>query len=171
MILHASLAPTLAEVLPTLDSPPDVLLQVADESGNPLLPGAEWYEEALAASSPEGAPVEPSPDDLYILYTGGTTGMPKGVLWRQHDIFMAAMGGRQVGTWKIVTSYEGLTERLAREPPGAPADPAPAHARRGAVGLLHADGAGGDAALPRRDAPGRPRRRLERRRAREGATP
>jgi 3-oxocholest-4-en-26-oate---CoA ligase len=113
MILHSSLAPTLAEVLPTLDTPPEVLLQVRDESGTPLLPGAEWYEEALAASSPEGAPVEPSPDDLYVLYTGGTTGMPKGVLWRQHDIFMAAMGGRKVGTWEVVTSYEDITTRLA----------------------------------------------------------
>jgi acyl-CoA synthetase (AMP-forming)/AMP-acid ligase II len=117
MILHSSLAPTLAEVLPTLDSPPEVLLQVEDESGNPLLPGAVWYEEALAASSPEGPPVEPSPDDLYVLYTGGTTGMPKGVLWRQHDIFMAAMGGRQVGSWKVVNSYEELTERLAESFP------------------------------------------------------
>ncbi len=113
LVLHSSLAPTFAEVLPTLKEAPDVLLQVDDESGNALLPGAEWYEEALAKSSPDGAPVEPSPDDLYILYTGGTTGMPKGVLWRQHDIFMAAMGGRKVGTWEVVTSYEGLTERLA----------------------------------------------------------
>jgi acyl-CoA synthetase (AMP-forming)/AMP-acid ligase II len=117
MILHSSLAPTLAEVLPTLDSPPDVLLQVEDESGHPLLPGAVWYEEALAAASPEGAPIDPSPDDLYVLYTGGTTGMPKGVLWRQHDIFMAAMGGRKVGTWERVQSYEGLTERLAESTP------------------------------------------------------
>ena len=45
LILHASLAPTLAEVLPTLDTPPDVLLQVDDESGNDLLPGAVPYEE------------------------------------------------------------------------------------------------------------------------------
>ncbi len=112
MILHSSLAPTLAEVLPTLDAPPDVLLQVGDEPGHGLLPGAVWYEEALAASSPDGAPVDPSPDDLYILYTGGTTGMPKGVLWRQHDIFMAAMGGRKVGTWEVVTSYEDITTRL-----------------------------------------------------------
>ena len=112
MILHSSLAPTIAEVLPTLEAPPDVLLQVEDESGHPLLPGAAWYEEALAASSAEGPPVDPSPDDLYILYTGGTTGMPKGVLWRQHDIFMAAMGGRKVGTWEIVTSYQGLIDRL-----------------------------------------------------------
>jgi fatty-acyl-CoA synthase len=117
LVLHSSLAPTFSEVLPTLDSPPDVLLQVEDASGNPLLPGAEWYEEALSKSSPEGAPVDPSPDDLYILYTGGTTGMPKGVLWRQHDIFMAAMGGRKVGTWEIVTSYEGITERLAESFP------------------------------------------------------
>jgi fatty-acyl-CoA synthase len=104
-------------VLPTLKEPPDVLLQVEDESGNPLLSDAEWYEEALSKSSPDGAPVEPSPDDLYILYTGGTTGMPKGVLWRQHDIFMAAMGGRKVGTWEIVTSYEGIVERLAESFP------------------------------------------------------
>src|SRR5271165_4087794 len=117
LILHASLAPTLADMLPTLDSPPDVLLQVPDESGHALLPGAEWYEEALSKSSPDGPPVNPSPDDLYILYTGGTTGMPKGVLWRQHDIFMAAMGGRKVGTWEILTSYEGLTERLGESMP------------------------------------------------------
>ncbi len=117
LVLHSSLAPTFAEVLPTLKEAPDVLLQVFDDSGNGLLPGAEWYEEALSKSSPDGAPVEPSPDDLYILYTGGTTGMPKGVLWRQHDIFMAAMGGRKVGTWEVVTSYEGLTERLAESFP------------------------------------------------------
>jgi 3-oxocholest-4-en-26-oate---CoA ligase len=117
LVLHSSLAPTFAEVLPTLDSPPDVLLQVEDESGHPLLEGAEWYEEALSKSSPEGAPVDPSPDDLYVLYTGGTTGMPKGVLWRQHDIFMAAMGGRKVGTWEVVTSYEGIVQRLAESFP------------------------------------------------------
>ena len=117
LVLHSILAPTFAEVLPTLDAPPDVVLQVADESGHGLVGGAAWYEEALAASSPQGPPVDPSPDDLYILYTGGTTGMPKGVLWRQHDIFMVAMGGRKVGTWEILTSYEGLTERLAESMP------------------------------------------------------
>src|SRR5690606_26235979 len=75
LVYHAAFAPVLAEVrdrLPRLE----VLLQVADDSGNDLLPGAVDYEEALAASTPE-LEVRPSPDDLYILYTGGTTGMPK----------------------------------------------------------------------------------------------
>ena len=98
LIYHAAFAPTLQRVRAEL--PDDaVLLQVADGSNNPLLPGAVDYEAALASAPSELPPVEPSPDDLYMLYTGGTTGMPKGVLWRQHDIFMAAMGGRIYGTW------------------------------------------------------------------------
>jgi len=112
IIYHASLAPVLADVLADL---PEMaaLVQVADESGHDLLAGAVDYEEALAAGSPGGPPTEPSPDDLYVLYTGGTTGMPKGVLWRQHDIFMAAMGGRRIGTWEAVTSYEALAAQAA----------------------------------------------------------
>ncbi|MFI5041709.1 MAG: AMP-binding protein, partial [Acidimicrobiales bacterium] len=58
----------------------------------------------------------PSPDDLYLLYTGGTTGMPKGVAWRQHDIFMAAMGGRSLGSWAEIHSYDELAERAASAP-------------------------------------------------------
>ena len=112
------MAPILSEVLPTLDAATRRCCSRWPTSrATTCCPARSDYEEALAASSPEGPPVEPSPDDLYILYTGGTTGMPKGVLWRQHDIFMAAMGGRKVGTWEIVTSYEGITERLAESLP------------------------------------------------------
>jgi acyl-CoA synthetase (AMP-forming)/AMP-acid ligase II len=107
VIYHASLAPRLRGVLGEVPSV-RVLLQVADDAGHDLLPGAVDYEEALRISSPDGPATEPSPDDLYILYTGGTTGMPKGVLWRQHDIFMAAMGGRRVGTWEEVADYGEL---------------------------------------------------------------
>ncbi len=49
------------------------------------------YEAALAAASSERPGGQRSSDDLYILYTGGTTGMPKGVMWRNEDIFFAAM--------------------------------------------------------------------------------
>ena len=70
-------------------------IQVDDDSGDALLPGAVDYEAALAARRRRArSDVRCSPDDLYILYTGGTTGMPKGVLWRQADIFIGALGGR-----------------------------------------------------------------------------
>ncbi len=93
MVYHAAFAPTLAEILPKLPAL-RILVQVADESGNPLLPGAVDYEDAIASGADERPDREWSPDDLYVLYTGGTTGMPRGVLWRQSDIFFAAMGGR-----------------------------------------------------------------------------
>jgi fatty-acyl-CoA synthase len=123
IVYHASFAPLLADVLPSL---PDVavLLQVADDSGEPLLPGAVDYEAALAQAEPELPPVEASPDDLYLLYTGGTTGMPKGVAWRQNDIFMAAMGGRQLGSWHESTSYEEIAD-AARNGTGVRMMPTP----------------------------------------------
>jgi acyl-CoA synthetase (AMP-forming)/AMP-acid ligase II len=96
LVYHARFAPTLTRIrdrLPKLR----LLIQVDDGSGEALLPGALDYEAALAAASPAGPPCEPEPDDLYILYTGGTTGAPKGVLWRQEDIFHAAMHGGPPG--------------------------------------------------------------------------
>jgi fatty-acyl-CoA synthase len=90
VIFHGAFAPTLAEVLPDLPAV-SLLLQVDDDSGAALLPGAVRYEDALAAVVP-AAPVGLSPDDRYILYTGGTTGMPKGTLWRQGDFLATALG-------------------------------------------------------------------------------
>jgi fatty-acyl-CoA synthase len=95
LMYHSAFAPNVAAIrdrVPGLE----VLIQVDDESGNDLLPGAVGYEQALAGASGERPSITPSPDDLYILYTGGTTGMPKGVLWRSADIFVAAMGGRKM---------------------------------------------------------------------------
>ncbi len=115
IIFHATFAPVVSELLAAMA--PDerervaVLLQVDDGSGEPLVDGAVDYEEALAASDPAGPDVTPSPDDLYVVYTGGTTGMPKGVLWRSHDIFMNAMGGKEVGTWVEVESYDQIAEK------------------------------------------------------------
>ena len=117
VLYHASFAPMLEKIRDQL-SQIRLWIQVADESGNALLPGAVDYEEALAKESPE-PPRDLSPDDLYILYTGGTTGMPKGVLWRQEDVFLAALSSG--GTPKTI---EGLQER-ARTRPGPRVLPAP----------------------------------------------
>jgi 3-oxocholest-4-en-26-oate---CoA ligase len=73
--------------------------------------GAVDWNDALAAQSAVREGFGPrSSDDLYIIYTGGTTGMPKGVMWRQEDIFYAGMGGGDpVGT--PATRPEEIAER------------------------------------------------------------
>ena len=88
VIFHASFAPLLAKLRDRL---PHVRLwlQVDDGSGESL-DGALEYEAALAGADPR-PPEGLTPDDLYILYTGGTTGMPKGVLWRHEEILRAAL--------------------------------------------------------------------------------
>lgn len=94
IVFHSTFAPILESVLN--DAPLlTLLLQVPDESNHPLLPGAIWYEDALE-SSHDDEPFPASPDDLYILYTGGTTGMPKGVMWRQGDALVECFGGSRL---------------------------------------------------------------------------
>ena len=114
LIYHAAFAPRLAEILPDLPQL-RVLIQIADDSGNALLDGAVDYESIIESSSPT-SPVAYSPDDLYVLYTGGTTGMPKGVLWRQHDIFMTSFGGRNIMTGETVGSTDEIVARVAAGP-------------------------------------------------------
>ena len=93
-----------------------MLIQVADETGNALLPGAVDYESIVETPAPTSGMPTPSGDDLYILYTGGTTGMPKGVLWRQHDIFVSAMGGSlsaPMTRWPPTTSLPNARRKPA----------------------------------------------------------
>ena len=120
IVFDGRFADTLAAVLPDLPNL-KTLIQVGDE---PLLDGAIAYEDALAAAGTAAPDVKRSPDDLYILCTGGTTGMPKGVLWRQADIYMGSMGGRDLATGEEFTSIEAVASSAA-EGGGAKMLPAP----------------------------------------------
>jgi acyl-CoA synthetase (AMP-forming)/AMP-acid ligase II len=80
----------------------------------------EPYEALLASAATERPHVgERSGDDLYVLYTGGTTGPPKGVMWRQHDIFMAGFGGRGTPSRGIGPAVEPV-DVVRRAVAGAP---------------------------------------------------
>lgn len=70
------------------------------------------FTEAEATGSPERGFGPRSADDLFIIYTGGTTGMPKGVMWRQEDLFFSGLGGG-APTGEPVSRPEELSERVA----------------------------------------------------------
>ncbi len=133
LVYHAEFAPRVAAIRDRL---PDlrVLIQVSDESGNEPLPGAVDYESIVGTPPPSAGMPIPTGDDLFILYTGGTTGMPKGVLWRQDDVFIASMGGTPYGTatsrWRPTTRSPNSHERQGRR---VDADGPAVHARGGAV--------------------------------------
>ncbi|MGK2929927.1 MAG: acyl-CoA synthetase [Acidimicrobiales bacterium] len=120
IVFDGRFSATLAAVLPELPQL-TTLIQVGDE---PLLDGAIAYEAALAAAAPTPPDVDRSADDLYILCTGGTTGMPKGVLWRQADIYMGAMGGRDLSTGEEFASLDAIVDN-ASSGGGAKMLPAP----------------------------------------------
>jgi len=115
IVYHAAFVPTLMRVRERLPRV-ELWLQVEDGSGTPLMEGAVDYEAALAAATPR-VPAGLSPDDLYILYTGGTTGMPKGVLWRQDDVFRAALYPVEI------RDLEGVAARAQRGGPRVLAAP------------------------------------------------
>ncbi len=117
VVYHAAFAPLLEKIrhrLPKLR----LLVQVEDASGNALLEGALDYEKALSEADPVPLPGDLSEDDLYILYTGGTTGMPKGVLWRQEEIFYSALSSKSPASLESV-------QRRAVSAPGIRSLPAP----------------------------------------------
>lgn len=85
LVFHASLAPVVAEVRAQLPGLRLVVVADGTPSDGAAALGAVDYEEL--ATSPEPAPRQQrSGDDVFVLYTGGTTGRPRGVLWRHRDI-------------------------------------------------------------------------------------
>ncbi|MEM9254670.1 MAG: acyl-CoA synthetase [Pseudomonadota bacterium] len=95
-IHHQEFSPHIAEVK---DSAPDLktLIHVTDASGaDPSVIDSIEYEASMQGQSDARDFAERADDDLFLLYTGGTTGMPKGVMWPHKNLFYAALGG---GGW------------------------------------------------------------------------
>jgi fatty-acyl-CoA synthase len=90
VIYHRSLGPKFADVLPPASA--DLLISVDDGSDAAELPGAVTLEDALAQGDTEHRST-PTPDDVLMVCTGGTTGRPKGVMWRQSDSYVVSMNG------------------------------------------------------------------------------
>ncbi|MFD5718918.1 acyl-CoA synthetase [Streptomyces sp. NPDC127036] len=91
------------------------LVRVGAPAGGPdgaSTPDVVEFAAAAAAGSPERGFPARSADDQFIIYTGGTTGMPKGVMWRQEDLFFAGLGGG-APTGEPVARPEELAERVA----------------------------------------------------------
>ena len=110
VLFHQEFAPKLAAIrdrVPRLS----VFVSVDDGSGADVTAlGATTYADALEAGAPGRDFPERSADDLYILYTGGTTGMPKGVMWRHEDIFFGAFGGGDFAG-NAIASPEQIAEK------------------------------------------------------------
>ena len=102
VIYHRGLGARFAEVLREMNLP--VLVSIDDETHDAELPGAVVFEDALARGDHDLAVIA-SPDDLMMICTGGTTGRPKGVLWRQGDIYVSSMSG---------TDHDSVEEIRAR---------------------------------------------------------
>ncbi|MCU1499070.1 MAG: acyl-CoA synthetase [Acidimicrobiales bacterium] len=89
-------------------------VEIDDGSDGPTVTGAVRYEDAMAEGSPERDFGPRDAGDLYILYTGGTTGMPKGVMWRHEDVWRTLGGGIDFVTGERITDEHQLS-RVAAE--------------------------------------------------------
>jgi 3-oxocholest-4-en-26-oate---CoA ligase len=115
VVFHAGFEETLDIIRARL---PKVKAWIAvAEPGHDVPTWAAYYDSIVAklpATRPVKAPWGRSPDDLLLLYTGGTTGMPKGVMWRQDDLFnVIGAGGNAALGIPPATSIAELMARIA----------------------------------------------------------
>ena len=94
-------------------------VHIEDDSGADVSAlGSVAFEDAIASGGPERDFPERSGDDIYVIYTGGTTGMPKGVMWRHEDIFFALGQGIDALTGERVASEYTRAEQAAASETG-----------------------------------------------------
>jgi 3-oxocholest-4-en-26-oate---CoA ligase len=113
-------ADRVANVLPDIPNIKTVL--VVDDGSDAAVDadqrrgGVEFYA-AIAQGSPERDFGERSADAIYLLYTGGTTGFPKGVMWRHEDIYRVLFGGTNFATGEFIKDEYDLARAAVQNPP------------------------------------------------------
>ncbi|MGW8951983.1 acyl-CoA synthetase [Streptomyces sp. NPDC055709] len=111
LVFDAEFTERVAAALPQTEKLRHLVRVGTPEEGTAALDCTE-FSDAEAAASPERGFGPRSADDQFIIYTGGTTGMPKGVMWRQEDLFFAGLGGG-APTGEPVKRPEEIAERVA----------------------------------------------------------
>ncbi|CQD04426.1 acyl-CoA synthetase [Mycobacterium europaeum] len=107
----------VANVLPDTPNVKTILvIEDGSDSDYQRYGGVEFYS-AIAQGSPERDFGDRSEDDIYLLYTGGTTGFPKGVMWRHEDIYRVLFGGTDFATGQFVEDEYDLAKAAAANPP------------------------------------------------------
>lgn len=114
VVYHRRLAPLLDAVN---ESAKRVLVHIEDGTDAKPLPGSLAFEDAVEGTSAIVRLPTPSPDDLYLVCTGGTTGTPKGVMWRQADAYVSAMGGAEGATTESIATVTAKQTGVVWFPP------------------------------------------------------
>jgi acyl-CoA synthetase (AMP-forming)/AMP-acid ligase II len=117
LVYQREFAPRVASVRDTM---PELVHSIVIQDGSDADTagiGSVDYEEAMANGSPTRDFPPRSGDDHYILYTGGTTGMPKGVVWRHEDVFMVLGQGIDPATGEKAQRPEDMMVRAQQSGP------------------------------------------------------
>ena len=89
---------------------------IEDDSGeDDVIDKSFNFEDLIANEDESRLDVDRSGDDKYILYTGGTTGMPKGVVWRMEDVLMTLGGGIDAVTGEKYPTPEAFADKCLQD--------------------------------------------------------
>ncbi|XUL93157.1 acyl-CoA synthetase [Streptomyces galilaeus] len=111
LVFDTEFTERVAAALPRTEKLRHLVRVGAPAQGAPEVPAVAFTDAEATGASERGFPGR-SGDDQFIIYTGGTTGMPKGVMWRQEDLFFSGLGGG-APTGEPVKKPQELAERVA----------------------------------------------------------